>query len=103
MNETVKPNPVREAEAITPQPWWRYGHVWLLVIAGPLLVVIASFVTFWLAVATSDPVLGDASPASYNADVAQGNKVAADRTQQTALAPAMQARNHLTVPAGSAR
>jgi hypothetical protein len=30
------------------QPWWRFGHVWL-VVSGPLLVVIASVVSGWIA------------------------------------------------------
>ena len=40
-------------------PWWRYGHVWM-VIGGPLVVVVASFVTLWLAVSTPDPVYTEA-------------------------------------------
>jgi hypothetical protein len=65
------------------QPWWTYGHVWL-VIAGPLVVVVASFITFYLAVNGQDPVL---SPSSGEVNVN-----AADA--RTSLAPAMQARNH---------
>ena len=34
------------------KPWWRYGMVWL-VISGPLMVVVASFVSAWLAWAKS--------------------------------------------------
>jgi hypothetical protein len=34
----------------TPQdPWWKFGHVWL-VIVGPALVVVASFITLYLAI-----------------------------------------------------
>jgi hypothetical protein len=44
-------------------PWWKHGHVWLL-ISGPAAVVIAGFLTAWIAVATSDPVVtGDKQPA----------------------------------------
>ena len=34
------------------QPWWKFGHVWL-VVAGPLIVVVASFITLYLAVRSS--------------------------------------------------
>ena len=34
----------------TPAPWWKYGHVWL-VIAGPAAVVVAGIVTAVIAVA----------------------------------------------------
>lgn len=65
------------------QPWWRFGHVWLI-IAGPLIVVIAGFVTLWLAIRTPDPVitLDDRRP---------GQALQAD---PASAAPAMQARNH---------
>lgn len=59
--------------------WWSYGHVWL-VLAGPLIVVVASFVTFYLAAHGQDPVL------STHAEVTDG--------ASGALAPAVQARNH---------
>jgi len=32
----------------TTVPWWRIGHVWL-VLAGPAVVVLASIVTAWIA------------------------------------------------------
>ena len=35
------------------QPWWRFGHVWL-VFSGPLLVVIASLVSGWIAFQGND-------------------------------------------------
>ena len=31
------------ASAAPALPWWRYGHVWLI-IAGPAIVVVAGFV-----------------------------------------------------------
>jgi hypothetical protein len=67
----------------SPRPWWSFGHVWL-VIAGPLVVVVASFITFYLAAHGQDPVLTESSVEAQrdNADA------------QTRLAPAMQARNH---------
>jgi hypothetical protein len=61
------------------QPWWKFGHVWLL-IAGPAAVVVAGFVTLYLALRTPDPVIGGQTPAQ--------------QAGQASLAPALQARNH---------
>ena len=66
-------------------PWWKFGHVWL-VIAGPLVVVVASFITFYLAASSPDPVLR-----SEQAEVARGGGV---KVMPGTLAPAQQARNH---------
>ena len=66
-----------------PQPWWHHGHVWL-VLAGPAVVVLASFVTLWLALRAPDPVI-------------TGRQAADLRTEQRpapGLAPALQGRNH---------
>jgi hypothetical protein len=40
----------------TPEPWWRFGLVWM-VWAGPALVVLASFASLALALRTPDPVV----------------------------------------------
>ncbi|MEO7941293.1 MAG: nitrogen fixation protein FixH, partial [Burkholderiaceae bacterium] len=37
----------------TPEPWWKFGHVWL-VIAGPAIVVVAGFFTLYLALRYPD-------------------------------------------------
>jgi hypothetical protein len=68
---------------LSQRPWWSYGHVWL-VISGPLTVVVASFITFYLAAHGQDPVLTK-SNAEANAHTEQA---------LTTLAPAIQARNH---------
>jgi hypothetical protein len=65
------------------RPWWSFGHLWL-VIAGPLVVVVASFVTFYLAAIGQDPVLSK-STAEVRADAPD---------TLTTMAPAVQARNH---------
>jgi hypothetical protein len=72
------------------RPWWSFGHVWLL-IAGPAIVVVAGFFTYYLAVRMPDPVLPTQAPTS-------GAGQGADLGQ----APAVQARNHAatgTLPA----
>lgn len=61
------------------RPWWKFGHVWLL-IAGPAAVVVAGFFTLFLALRMPDPVIAG-----------QGSVASAG---QAALAPALQARNH---------
>ena len=60
------------------EPWWKYGHMWM-VVGGPLIVVVACIVTIVLTVLNPDPVYSDDS---------------ADEHNKAALTPAMQARNH---------
>lgn len=38
------------------KPWWKFAHVWLI-IAGPVIVVIAGFVTAYIALSRPDPVI----------------------------------------------
>lgn len=70
-------------------PWWKHGHVWL-VISGPAAVVVAGVVTAFLAVKYPDAVIGGQEPAR------------ASRTnalhQPRALAPALEGRNHAATP-----
>jgi uncharacterized protein len=44
--------------AVSSAPWWKFGHVWL-VISGPAIVVVAGFATLWLAIARPDPVVAE--------------------------------------------
>lgn len=69
------PNPLPEPEPVV---WWRLPILWM-VIGGPALVVVASFVTLALAIIYPDPVL----QSSATTEAAQ---------------PAMQARNHAATP-----
>ncbi len=65
------------------QPWWKYGHVWL-VVGGPAVVVVASIITLYLAVRDPDVVQTDSrSPV----DTLRA-------TPSIAHAPAGLARNH---------
>ena len=70
--------------------WWSFGHVWL-VISGPLLVVVASFFSAFVAFQGNDTALQDDPAAIRAAHNMQLNK---DR----GMAPAMQARNHAATP-----
>ena len=69
------------------QPWWKYGHVWL-VISGPAVVVVAGFLTFYLALHGLDPLVDE----DYYQKGLNINKTLAEHA--TSLAPAEQARNN---------
>lgn len=75
--------------------WWSNGYVWL-VIAGPAAVIVAGFVTLWLAVRTPDPVV-DADYYRRGIDI---NKTLA---REKSLLPAQQGRNHAATPPAGAQ
>lgn len=72
----------------TAPPWWKFGYVWL-VIAGPAVVVVAGFITLYLAISRPDPVVD----AAYYRKGIEINKTL-ETGAPAALAPAVQARNH---------
>ena len=72
------------------KPWWKYGHVWLI-IGGPAVVVVAGLVTAWIAVSTPDPVIAEDY---YRKGLEINKQLAHDR----ALMPALQGRNHAATP-----
>jgi len=74
-------------ETIDTRPWWHFGYAWMIV-GGPLLVVIASFITLYIAISRPDPVIDD----DYYRKGIEINKTLNE--QRDALAPAGQARNH---------
>lgn len=74
------------------KPWWQFGHVWL-VIAGPVIVIIAGFVTLWLAVSRPDPVITE----DYYREGIEINQTLAN--SEKSRAPALKARNHAATPA----
>lgn len=78
--------------AVAAQPWWKFGHVWL-VIAGPAVVVVAGFVTLWIAMAQPDPVVAE----DYYKRGIEINKTLT--VPEKSLAPAMKGRNHAATPA----
>jgi hypothetical protein len=73
-------------EKIDTKPWWNYGFFWL-VISGPLIVVIASFITLYLAISRPDAVIDD-----YYRKGLEINKTL--NAEHDAMVPAMLARNH---------
>lgn len=65
------------------RPWWTHAYVWLI-LAGPAIVVVAGFYTYYLAARTPDPVLPTHVPTQAQNPQATG----------ISQAPAVQARNH---------
>ncbi|WP_137860639.1 FixH family protein [Variovorax sp. 3P27G3] len=76
-----------EPEALA---WWRYPLLWM-VIAGPAAVVVASFVTLWLALSRPEVLVSE----DYYREGIEINKTLADKK----LMPALTGRNHATTPA----
>ena len=72
-------------------PWWKFGHVWL-VLAGPLVVIVAGFITLWLAMSRPDPVVAE----DYYQRGIDSNKTL--EHPEKGLAPAMKGRNHAATP-----
>jgi hypothetical protein len=73
------------------KPWWRFPLVWM-VLGGPLLVVVASFITLWLAMRTPDPVVDE----DYYRHGIEINRELAGKGRM----PALSGRNHAATPAG---
>lgn len=71
-------------------PWWKYGHVWLL-ISGPAVVVVAALATAWIAARNPDPVLAEEH---YR----RGSDIDKSLATSRALMPALQGRNHAATP-----
>lgn len=68
------------------KPWWNFGYVWLI-ISGPAIVIVAGFITLYLALSTPDPAVED-----YYRKGIEINKTL--DAQRDGLVPALQARNH---------
>lgn len=80
------------------QPWWRYGHVWL-VIAGPAIVIVAGFITLALALGTPDPLVAEDY---YRKGIEINKTLQQQETGGKAMLPALQGRNHAATPAQDA-
>lgn len=72
-------------------PWWKFGYMWL-VVGGPAIVVVAGFVTLWLAIRTPDPVVAD----DYYRRGIEINKTL--ENPDASLLPAQKGRNHAATP-----
>lgn len=80
---------MNQSSLVPTAPWWKFGHVWL-VIAGPAVVVVASFITLYLAVTRPDPLVTE----DYYRKGIEINKTLRDDADIASMAPALQARNH---------
>jgi hypothetical protein len=78
--------------AVPALPWWRHGHVWLL-IAGPAAVVVAGTATMVVAARQPDPVV---AADYYRRGIEINRTLAAERAK--GLLPAVQGRNHAATP-----
>lgn len=88
MTTTTQPAVSPEKSAA---PWWKFGHVWL-VLAGPIIVVIAGLTTFWIAVHSPDPVIEE----DYYRKGIEINQTL--QNPEKSFAPALQSRNHAATP-----
>lgn len=70
-------------------PWWKFPLVWM-VFGLPAAVVVASFVTLYVAITRPDAVLAE----DYYRQGIEINKSLADRN----LLPALNGRNHAATP-----
>ncbi len=71
------------------EPWWKFPLVWM-VFGLPAAVVVASFVTLYVAISRPDAVLAE----DYYRQGIEINKSLADRN----LLPALNGRNHAATP-----
>lgn len=72
-------------------PWWKHGHVWLL-ISGPAVVVVAALVTGYIAMSGADSLVAE----DYYRRGIEINKTLA---KERAMLPALQGRDHAATPA----
>jgi hypothetical protein len=70
-------------------PWWKHSFVWMI-IAGPTIVVIASFVTLYLAMSRPNEIVNEET---YRAGK-QSDQSIEQRRKDSGMAPAVQGRNH---------
>ncbi len=77
------------------KPWWKFGHVWL-VVAGPAAVVVAAVITAIIAINGADPVI---DPQNTPTGITKNERAVGGRDVPKPLAPAVTGRNHAATPA----
>lgn len=80
---------MHETDAKESKAWYKFGHVWLI-ISGPAIVVVASFITLYLAVVSPNEIVTDEG---YQQSAVADNR-SGHATVPGGQAPALQARNH---------
>ena len=73
-----------------PEPWWKVGPMWL-VVGGPVVVIVAAFVTLFIAGRMPAPVVAE----DY---YREGLEVGKMKSAEAQMMPAMQARHHAITP-----
>ena len=90
--------PIEQKPSVNPAKvvWWRVPHMWL-VVGGPLVVVVASVVTFVIAASNPDPVL---NKQDYERDLAAAAQFKGKDREKALISmqPADKARNHAASP-----
>jgi len=78
-----------QTEITNVEPWWKSAYAWM-VISGPVIVMVASVITFYYASSTPDPAIENYYVKGLNIN----KTLEAETYGETALAPAKKARNH---------
>ena len=73
------------------KPWWKFAHVWL-VLAGPVVVVIAGVITAIIAISDPDPVI---DPDYYRNGIEINERLS---EAQKSMVPAVTGRTHAVTP-----
>jgi len=73
------------------EPWWKHGFVWMI-IAGPAIVVVAGFITLYLAVSRPNEIVDESA---YHQGRQSDMSIEA-RRMESGQAPALLGRNHAT-------
>lgn len=82
---------IQRKPEVSTGPWWKFGHVWL-VLAGPAVVVVAGIITAVIAMRGADPIV---DPNYYQS----GSNINAQlRNPDKSHAPAAVVRNHAATP-----
>ncbi|MDM0045067.1 FixH family protein [Variovorax dokdonensis] len=82
---------IEEMHSTPGLPWWRTGAMWL-VLGLPAAVVVAGFLTLWIALARPDAVV---DPDYYAKGIALGERA---KSPDKAHIPAQMGRNHAMTP-----
>ncbi len=72
-------------------PWWRHGFVWMI-ISGPAIVVVAGFITLYLAMSRPNEIVDENTFQPGR----QSDQSIESRRKESGQAPAMMGRNHAT-------
>jgi hypothetical protein len=87
-------NTLRETNTMPGLPWWKTPAMWL-VVGLPAVVVVAGFITLWIALARPDAVV---DPDYYRKGISLGQPQGEAAAARKAHVPAQTGRNHAMTP-----